>query len=122
MKTTSLRSRFGQIEALGSLEDGWLGGSSKAPDKLALGWVRDQLDATFPEDLPLPSVAPTPEGGLFMEWVRSPVRVSVEILLPDHQAECQAVNLESGDVCEAEGDLDQPDSWPALYAFVRRYV
>ena len=122
LETLPNQALAGQIEELGNLQDGWLGASSKAPDKAALAWVRDQLVATFPEDLPFPNVAPTPEGGLFIEWVQSLVRVSVEILLPGHRAEFQAVNLETGESHEAEADLDLPDSWRAMYAFVQQYT
>ena len=122
LETLPNQALAGQIEELGSLQDGWLGEPSKAPDQTGLAWARDQLVATFPEDLPFPLVAPTPEGGLFLEWIQSSARVSVEILLPGHRAEFQAVNLETGESHEAEADLDLPDSWQAMYAFVQQYT
>ena len=112
----------GQIEELGSLQDGWLGESSKAPDEIGLAWARDQLVATFPDDLPFPQVAPTAEGGLFLEWVNGPMCISAEFLLPAHQAELLAVNVETEAADDQSIDLDaNPDaSWPALYDFVRQ--
>ncbi len=98
-----------------------MGEFSKGADKTALAWVQDQLLATFPEDLPFPGIALTPEGGLFIEWVKPATRVSLEILLPSHRAEFQAVNLETGDSLDREFALDTLASWQAMYALVAKF-
>lgn len=108
-----------QIEELAVLEDGWFEGRGKAPEKEQLAWAADQLVATFPEDLPFPHVGPTPEGGLFLEWIQKAWRISAEILLPGHACELQATNTATGETSDAELNLDEADAWAALYAFVR---
>jgi hypothetical protein len=108
-----------QIEALAALEDGWFEGHGTAPEKEQLAWAADQLIATFPEDVPFPHVGPTPEGGLFLEWIQDAWRISAEILLPDHNCELQATNTATGETSDAELNLDEADAWATLYGFVR---
>lgn len=111
-----------QIEQLAALEDGWFEGVGQALDKDQLAWASDGLVSTFPEDLPFPHVGPSPEGGLFLEWIQVPWRISAEFLLPSHRCELQATNTTSGESVESGLDLDQANTWPALYAFVRSRV
>lgn len=111
-----------QIEELANLQDGWLDGQGKAPDRDQLAWATDRLVSTFPEDLPFPLTGPTPEGGLFLEWIQKSWRVSAELLLPGHQCELQATNTETSETADKDCNLDQPAEWPELYFFVRKYV
>lgn len=111
-----------QIEELTAVQDGWLEGKGKAPDKDLLAWVGDRLVGTFPDDLPYPHVAPTPEGGLFIEWIETSWRISAEILLPTHRCEIQAVNTATGVIADIDLNLDDNDAWIALYAFVRKHL
>jgi hypothetical protein len=108
------------IENLSTLAAGWLGDGSKGLDKIALAWAKDQFAESFPDDLPFPQVAATPDGGLFLEWVQGAMRVSAEIMLPAHRVELLAVNTETGAADDTEMDLDGDLSWLALYAFVRQ--
>ena len=111
-----------RIDALAMLEDGWLDGLGTAPNKEQLAWATDRLVATFPETLPYPHVAPTAEGGLFLEWIQPASRISAEILLPNHKCEVQATNTATRQSVEQEFNLDQADNWPALFEFVRAHV
>jgi hypothetical protein len=112
-------------EALGELaklEDGWYEGKGKAPDKETLAWVTDQLVEKFPDDLPYPHVGPIPDGGLFLEWIQKPWRISAEIMLPGYQCELQATNTETGASMDKDCDLAQPAEWAGFYDFVRKQV
>jgi hypothetical protein len=111
-----------QVEALTLLQDGWCAGEGIAPDKEQLEWAAGKLAETFPEILPFPLVAPTPEGGLFLEWIAGAWRVSCEVLLPEHSAEMQAVNTESGEVHDKTVNLGDAAGWTPLYDFARRFV
>ena len=111
-----------QVEALTLLQDGWCAGEGIAPDKEQLEWAAGKLAETFPEILPFPLVAPTPEGGLFLEWIAGSWRVSCEVLLPQHSAELQAVNTESGEVYDETVNLGDAAGWSGLYYFARRFV
>jgi hypothetical protein len=111
-----------QIEQLASVRDGWMEGQGKAPDKEQLAWAGDRLVSTFPADLPYPHVAPTPEGGLSIEWIESPWRISAEIPLPAHRCEVQAVNTRTGLIADADLNMDDDAAWGALYLFVRNHL
>lgn len=111
-----------QVEALTLLQDGWCDGEGIAADKEQLEWAAGRLAETFPESLPFPLVAPTPEGGLFLEWIAGAWRVSCEMLLPEHHAELQAVHTESGEVHDETVNLGDSPGWAGLYAFARRFV
>jgi hypothetical protein len=111
-----------QVEELAALEDGWFEGQGKAPDKERLAWVTDRLVATFPETLPFPLVGPTPEGGLFLEWIHGAQRVSAELLLPNNVCELQATNTSTEASEDAQLVLDEGESWNALYEFVRAHI
>jgi hypothetical protein len=111
-----------QLEELSALGDGWFEGKGKALDKDQLAWVTDKLVDSFPAEIAFPHVAPTPDGGLFFEWIQKTWRVSAEFLLPAHRCELQATDTATGKSVEAELDLDQAENWPALYKFVGDHV
>ena len=104
------------------MQDGWCAGEGIEPDKEQLEWAAGKLAETFPEILPFPLVAPTPAGGLFLEWIAGAWRVSCEVLLPEHSAELQAVNTESGEVHDETVNLGDAAGWAGLYEFARRFV
>lgn len=111
-----------QIEELAALQDGWLEGQGKAPDKDQLAWATDRLVSSFPEDLPFPHIGPTPEGGLFLEWIQKPWRISAEFFLPDHRCELQATNTITAKSDDKDLNLDQAGALPELYTFVRSHL
>jgi len=111
-----------QIEDLATLSDGWFEGKGKAPDKDQLAWATDRLVASFPESLPFPHIAPTPEGGLFMEWIHKPWRISAEVFLPSHRCELHAMNMATGKTMFKDCDLDEPSVWSEFYSFIRDHL
>jgi hypothetical protein len=108
-----------QIEDLSAMQDGWLEGKGKAPDKDCLAWATDRLVASFPENLPFPLIAPTAEGGLFLEWIQKSCRVSAEFLFPSYQCELQSTNTMTGVTVDKNCDLSSTTAWPEFYDFVR---
>ena len=107
-----------QIEPLMGLQDGWLGGTGKAPDIDQLDAISDKLTDTYPNDLPFPQLGPTPEGGLFLEWRFGPWRVSAEFPLPG-SCELQATNTETHETRNADIAIVDAGSWTSIYEFVR---
>ena len=57
-----------RFDALKQLADGWCRGSGIAPDKDRLGTVAKILVEFFPERLCLPTITPTLDGNLLLEW------------------------------------------------------
>ena len=113
-----------QLEALKSLEDGWADGIQIAedwgkgygiaPSAKGVDWLGGRFAARYADDLPLPYVYPTPEGGVSLEWSVGPHRASLEIDLNTHQAEWHCLDLSTGDSNERDLQLDIPQSWEWL--------
>jgi hypothetical protein len=57
-----------RFDALGQLEDGWCRGSGVALDKVKLDAVARKLTDFYPEHLRLPTITPTLDGNLLVEW------------------------------------------------------
>ncbi len=111
-----------QFDALARLQDGWLEGAGKAPPAAEIEWFSDQFVMSYPRDLPLPFVCPTPDGGLFLEWTLGPWIASAEVPLPGRRCELQATNTKTAAAVDAETSLADAAGFAALYAFVRRFL
>ena len=57
-----------RLDEFRNMKDGWLEGKGVAPSRLGLDWLSASFERHFPDDLPLPYVFPTPEGGIEAEW------------------------------------------------------
>ncbi len=68
-----------RLEELAQLQDGWLDGKGRAPDRASFIRLAQAFDERFSTDLPLPHLYPTPEGGVQAEWTLGPWEVSLEI-------------------------------------------
>jgi hypothetical protein len=64
-KIQKINERF--FELL-ELEDGWLDGDGKAPNRKILAKLQREVSQYYPEDLLLPQICPTPEGNVQFEW------------------------------------------------------
>jgi len=103
-----------RIQELKSLQDGWLDGKGKAPNKDELEWFCDVFENQYPEKLPLPFIYPTPEGGLQLEWTLQDKEISLEIDLYTHEAEWHLLDLSSGEDEFQELDMNADKSWEWL--------
>ena len=98
----------------------WGNGYGKAPDHAGLDWLADAFNRHYPDDLPLPYLFPTPEGGVEAEWAIGPHRASLEIDLDTRQAEWHCLDLSTDISCEQDLQLGTPQSWEWLASEVRR--
>lgn len=57
-----------KLNELKSLQTGWLDGEGKSLDHQALDRLAHNFAQYYPEDLPLPFVFPTIDGGVQFEW------------------------------------------------------
>ncbi len=108
-----LSARF---EALLSLADGWLDGAGFAPDKARMGELVEKLVGHYPEALPLPAIAPTPEGNLLFEW-DAPGAPSIDLDLDSMKAEFHAFQPDETEI-EKAMLLKDEDSWAQLFSFL----
>ena len=103
-----------QLDNLRDMEDGWLDGDGLAPSKEGLNWLGDQFDANFPNNLLLPHVFPTLEGGVEMEWSHGRNAIFLEIDLVSHKGDWLWFDRDSDESHEKELDLNDFDSWKWL--------
>lgn len=108
-----------QLDNLRDMEDGWLDGDGLAPSKEGLNWLGDQFDANFPNNLLLPHVFPTLEGGVEMEWSHGRNAIFLEIDLLSHKGDWLWFDRDSDESHEKELDLNDFDSWKWLVDEIR---
>lgn len=108
-----------RLEELRGLQDGWLDGKGTAPPDEGLDWLADAFGRHFPDDLPLPFLYPTAEGGIQAEWSPKPHEITIEIDLASHKGEWHGLNMDT-DVEESRDlNLDDPSDWAWIVAKVK---
>jgi hypothetical protein len=108
-----LSARF---DALLAMADGWLDGKGIAPDKARLAAVAEKMIGHYPESLPLPAIAPTPEGNLVLEW-DVPGDPSVDLHLDSMRAAFHAFQPDATEI-EQEIPLTNEASWNEFFTFL----
>lgn len=108
-----LSARF---EALLALANGWLDGKGIAPDKTKLAEVAEKMVGHYPEQLPLPAIAPTPEGNLLLEW-DAPGDPSVDLHLDSMRAAFHAFQPDQTEI-EHEILLTTEALWGQFFSFL----
>ena len=95
------------IDKLANLSDGWLEGVGVAPKPEDLNWLSNEVAKAFPESLSYPSVAPTEEGNVVLEWFLSNARIELEVNFASKQLELYASYLNSNVFVEKTFGTDQ---------------
>ena len=103
-----------RLEEFKVLRDGWLEGEGLAPNHDGLDWLASTFDDQFPNDLPLPYLFPTEDGGVRAEWASGEHSVSLDIDLVNHKAYWHHVNLVSDEDDLRHLDLESQESWAWL--------
>jgi hypothetical protein len=109
-----------RLDELRLLRDGWFEGSGSAPSSAGIDWLSDKFTSSYPEDLPLPFVYPTFEGGLRLEWEFGSHDVTLDIDLAVHGANLHALDLSSDQEREGELNLDDPTAWTRLIDLIQQ--
>ncbi|MCY3770665.1 MAG: hypothetical protein OXG98_01380 [Gemmatimonadetes bacterium] len=109
----------GRLDELRCLEDGWLDGDGKAPGSDELDWLAAGFDRHYPEDLPLPYLYPTTEGGVQAEWSLSDCEISLEVNLLARRAAWHQLDLETPVDNMRELDLDSENDWAWIASEIR---
>ena len=101
-----------RLDELSQLQDGWLDGEGKAPPPKGIKWLADCFDRYFLDELQLPYLCPTEDGGICAEWPLDPLNLSLEINLESHRGYWHAMDFTNDTFIEKEDiDLNQPASW-----------
>ena len=85
---------------LRGLQDGWLDGEGVAPNPDLLDWLASRFDRFYPDELPLPYIYPTVEGGVQAEWSFSSHEVSLNISFAAREGEWHIMSKDTnaGDI------------------------
>ncbi len=112
-----------RIEEFRSLKDGWLNGEKGLiPSEEDLSWFSDAFESYFVDDLILPYLFPTPEGGLLLEWTIGDHDMSLEVLLPKHTAQWHDYNLGTEKDEVKTLNLDDSDDWSWMTKQIKEYM
>jgi hypothetical protein len=109
-----------RLDELRLLAEGWCEGLGRAPSPAGLDWLSGEFTRAYPEDLPLPFVYPTPEGGIRLEWSLGPQEITVEVDLEEHGAVLHVLDLASDEEREETLRLEEPASWDRLSEQLRQ--
>lgn len=105
-----------RLDELADLKDGWLDGDGAALDENQLLIVSERLAAHFPENVPLPAIAPTPTGNILLEW-SVPGHPSVDLLLAELSADFHSFGTDGNEI-EREFRLLDDNAWEQFFAFL----
>ena len=108
-----------RLEELRRLEDGWLDGDGKAPVSDELEWFEAGFDRHYPDNLPLPYLYPTTEGGVRAEWSLPNCEISLEVNLVARRADWHSLDLETHADDLRELDLDNESDWAWIASEIR---
>lgn len=109
-----------QLDELRALGDGWLDGDGQALSSEGLDRLAVRFEEHYPEQLPLPSIYPTPAGGAQLEWTLGSNEVSVEVDLASGKAEWHEVDLSSGIDALDTLDLATGPGWSVMTERIKR--
>ena len=108
-----------RLYELRELKDGWLDGEGVAPDDNALDWLSRRFDRLYSDELPLPHIYPTAEGGVQAEWSFSSHEVSLTVDLATREGEWHVLATGT-DVEETETlNLADDNGWIQLTKHIR---
>lgn len=112
-----------QVERLKQLRDGWLDGElGAALNRSLLEKVGAWLELHLTEDMQLPRLYPTPEGGVEAEWLVGRVDLSIEFDPIATRAQWHSMNLDKDEVDERTFDLDDGEALSTLAQMLVRVL
>ena len=109
-----------RLDDLRLMKNGWLEGEGLAPSHEGLDWLLRVFNDHYPENLPLPYLYPTEEGGVQAEWSLGPKEVSLEIELSSHSGEWHALDMETNTVSERTLNIENVSDWKWLVEQIRQ--
>ena len=103
-----------RLDELRSLSNGWLEGVGIALDAAGLDWLNEAFETQYSDELPLPYLYPTEEGGVRAEWPVGNTETSLDVDLTSKRAFWHELNLDSDADDTKELDLSEPAGWEWL--------
>lgn len=108
-----------QLDGLRDMRNGWYEGEGLAIPHSGLDWLTGRFERYYPDDMPLPYVYPTYEGGIRMEWSQGANAIILEIDLNTHVGEWLWFDRDSDAEYEKSLALDDATDWVWLASEIR---
>jgi len=109
-----------RLDELRLLEDGWLEGHGKSLSREGLDWMSQAIGRYYPDDLPLPFLYPTEEGGIQVEWSKGPNEATLEVDLSTHSGLWHRLNMDTDVENLQPFNLDRAADWECLIGMIRQ--
>lgn len=100
-----------RLDEFKSLRNGWLDGKGIAPDHKKLDWLAEAFQSNYPDELPLPYLYPTAEGGVQAEWSAGGWEITLDVDFAELQGTWHALEITTEREQEKILDLNEFDSW-----------
>jgi len=108
-----------RLDELRILKDGWFEGHGIAPAPAGLDWLSAAFEQHFPENLRLPFLYPTFEGGVRAEWTLQDTEASIEIDLAKQTGVWHSLRMATDKEETRAVNLDNADDWTWLVGRIR---
>ena len=109
-----------RLDELRDMQDGWFESQGVAPSHDGLDWLAACFERSYPDDLRLPYIYPTFDGGIQAEWSFPSREIDLEVDLSTHQANLYNLDLQSEDDEITSLNLADRKGWVPLANEVRR--
>lgn len=93
------------------LKNGWFEGKGQPPKPEGLDWLTERFEICYSDELPLPFLYPTAEGGVQAEWSLGGWEISMDIDLKTKQAYWHQLNSTTDEDTDQEIDLSTVGGW-----------
>jgi hypothetical protein len=104
------------------LKNGWLNGKGVAPDQSGLDWLGRSFEAHYPDDIPLPFLYPTAEGGVQAEWSLASHEMSLDVVLQSYTGEWHDLNLATNEEAVRQLNLHDNRHWNWIVLRIRQVM
>jgi len=111
-----------RLDELRTLKHGWLDGKGQAPSQEGLDWLARHFAEQYPDDLPVPYLYPTAEGGVQVEWSLEGRELSLEIDLTNKHGEWHLLDLATEEEQYQVLNLTDDRGWWTLAEWIRSLV
>ncbi len=100
-----------RLDEFKALKNGWLDGKGLAPSHKQLDWLSTAFQCNYPDEVPLPYLYPTAEGGVQAEWSLDGWEITLEIDIEACQGQWHGLDITSDRVEEQSLNLNDASAW-----------
>ncbi|MHB0981313.1 MAG: hypothetical protein ACYC5Q_14805 [Thermoleophilia bacterium] len=111
-----------RLEDLRSVKDGWLEGEGRGLSPDGLDWLAHAFDQRYSDDLPMPFLYPTEEGGIQAEWSLGANEITLEIDFSARTGNWHLLDIATDQDESRTLELDEDREWEWLVTRIEQIV